>query len=482
MNAFGLSPFKQLIRTRCGLLLEGVGEEPLVVALKKRIAELGLSGEAAYYARLIGDEGEFQEFVTLLTINETYFYREPEQLTLLVERLVPRLLGEEGGRLPLRILSAGCSTGEEPYSIAMALLEKFGESAARMVRIMGGDIDHHALAKARAGRYTAFSFRGLPAALQDKYFRPFGRDGREIDERIRSMVEFHHLNLLVSPFPSLLGELDVVFFRNVSIYFDEATRRQIQRGFLAAMSPRGRLVVGSAETLANDLGLFRLVEEGGAFHFSRSGGAEPRPALPPRPVAPSPVPPRPAMSVPPPRPAAVAVPVREAGPDVEAIRALIRDKRLDRVEMLLSPNDPCVAGDARLCALAGYARALTKDFPAAVQWAGRALAADEWSPDGMMLRGLAAKWGGDEAEALGWFKKAVYVRPECWPAQYYLAESHRAAGAEEVARRAYRVALRLLDEGADADGGLVLPLGLPVGHVRFLCGRHAGPPARAAGR
>lgn len=484
MNAAELAPFKDLIRTRCGLLLEGVGEEPLVIAIRKRMAETGVAGPAGYLARLVAAEDEFQEFVTLLTINETYFYREPEQLMLLVDRLMPRLLADEAASLPITILSAGCSSGEEPYSIAIALLEKFGEAAARMVRILGGDIDHHALARARAGRYTAFSFRSLAPELRRRYFQPAGRDAMVVDERVKAMVSFHHLNLLAEAFPPALGALDVVFFRNVSIYFDVSTRRTIQQAFRRVMTPRGHLVIGSAETLANDLGIFRLVEDQGAFYFVQ--GDMPVSAPPVSAPRPAPPPPRPVpaparlhlVSPPPPAPPA---PPPAAGISVEEARALIRDKQFDRVDLLLGARNRQGPADATLLALEGYARLMARDFAAAADLGAGALAADEWSVDGLVLLGLAAKWRDATQEAIGWLKKAVYLRPECWPAHYYLGELYRAAESPDLSRRSYRVAWQQLSGRPEPDGGLALPLGLPAAEVLFLCERQAGA-ARSAQR
>ncbi len=475
MNAQELAPFKELIRTRCGLKLEGTGEEPLVIAIRKRMNVAGLHGAQAYLSLLAAREDEFQEFVTLLTINETYFFREPEQISLLTDVLMPRLLADPGCKLPIRILSAGCSSGEEPYSIAIALLERFGDGAAGMVRIHGGDLDHYALAKARAGRYTAFSFRSLDPILRDRYFHPSGHNASVVDERVKSMVSFHHLNLLAHDFPPGLQDLDVVFFRNVSIYFDEPTRRSIQESFRRAMSERGHLVIGSAETLANDLGVFRLEQEGSAFYFtSREKSVRPvaipvpvssphKARLDPRP----PVPARPPVAISPPIPTAPML-------DREEMVRLIRDKKLDQAEAALMARNTQAPPDAGLLALQGYVRLLARDFAGAAELGEKALTADEWSVDSLMLLGLAAKWTDAADMALSWFKKAVYVRHECWPAQYYLAELLRASGAVDQARRGYRVVLQHLGSHPDPDGGLLLPLGLPLNEIRFLCERQTG--------
>jgi chemotaxis protein methyltransferase CheR len=487
--SLNLLPFKDLIKRRCGLTLDGLAEETLLNAIRKRMAQTNAPGPAEYLVGVTTGEDEFHEFVTLLTINETYFYREPEQLALLVDRLMPRLLAEDGTGRPIRILSAGCASGEEPYSIAIALLERYGESAARMVQILGGDIDRHTLAKARAGRYTQFSFRGLPTELRERYFRSAGRDGYVIDERVASMVSFHHLNLLAEDFPAELSNLDVVFFRNVSIYFDEPTRRAIHATLHRATTDRGHVVTGSAETLANDFGIFSLVEDGGAFYFAKAPQPAPIPKLaeknhfetigyPTSPALTKPLEsPGERLAVPslPPPPPAEDI-------DVEAVRALIRAKQFDRAQAMVAPRNRLAPADSGLLALDGYARLMERDFDAAADLGNRALAADEWSVEAMVLLGLVARWRDQRDEAICRFKQAVYGRHECWPAHYYLAELYRASGAADQAKRSYRLVLQQIAAKPDPDGGLLLPLGLPTNEVRFLCERHAGAATTIAAR
>ena len=206
MYSADLTPFQELVRRRSGLQLETMAESSLKLALEKRMAATNADIPSAYYSRVLRDEAEFDELVSLLTINETYFYREPRQLELLTQRLLPALLAKGPG-LPLRILSAGCSTGEEPYSIAIAILEKFGESAGRLVSIVAGDIDQHALRRARQAEYPEYSFRAMPAALRERYFTPASPRTDRLKEQVRAMIEFQSLNLLASKLPEKLTNL-----------------------------------------------------------------------------------------------------------------------------------------------------------------------------------------------------------------------------------------------------------------------------------
>lgn len=470
-----LAPFKELVKQRCGLIFEGVAEKPLVDGLCKRITATGTENASAYYARLHGDEREFQELVCLLTINETYFYREPEQLQLLAECLIPRILARKQDASPVRILSAGCSSGEEPYSIAMVLREKYGESAARLFQLAGGDIDKGALDKARTARYTEFSFRSLAPELRDRYFERHGKWAWNIKVDLRQQVHFHHLNLLDENYHHALQDYDIIFFRNVSIYFDTPTRRLIQQHLASLLKDDGCLIIGTAETLANDLGVLNLVEEGGLFYFSKQPVAPAKPhfevpvfpvrhkavtdwisapsvpSVPSLPFSASPVAPQPVVHI------------------DEALRLTLEkryDAALAAIAHLLEQQPD--ATDALL--LKAYILLRRKEYAAAEETAQRVLKTEAWSIDAFVVLALAAKWRNQAADAVKWFKQAVYACNECWPAHYYLAELYRADSEMEKARRSYRVALQLLSGQQVPSGGLsIIPLDLPPADVRFLC-------------
>ncbi len=487
MSVLDLTPYKQLIKERCGLLFEASGEEKLADALRERSGALGIAS-AAYYPRLVASEAEFQELVNLLTINETYFFREPEQIRLLVDRLAPRFLAAHDGHAPVRILSAGCSSGEEPYSLVMGLMGKYGPSVARLFAFCGGDIDSTVLAKARAARYTDFSFRGVPADIRQRYFER-DRNSNLLKDEVRQLVSFHELNLLANDFPVALQGFDIIFFRNVSIYFDTPTRKLIQQNLARLMKDDGILVIGTAETLANDLGVLPLVEEDGLFYFVK--GKPPLPdqaaridstrfalpaAAPLPPLNPSPLP-QPPLLVPPGNwnlPTAVPpAPTfsNTAASDLEQAKQEVREKRyaaaLPRLDAVLLAEPGNLA--ARL--LKAHVLLERREFAAAEELAKQVLAVDEWSIDALVLLGLAAKWRNATDEAIRCFKQAVYTRHECWPAHYFLADLLRANGAVEPARRAYRVVIQLLSGTAPDTGIRYLPLDLPVGEMRFLCER-----------
>ncbi|MDR3412831.1 MAG: CheR family methyltransferase [Formivibrio sp.] len=472
MSGLDLNPFKELVRQRCGLQFEAMAEFSLLLAVQKRMSATQSGLASAYYARLLCDAVEFEELVSLLTINETYFYREPKQLELLVNRLLPELLSKGRG-LPLRILSAGCSTGEEPYSIAIAILEKFGEAASKMVTIVAGDIDQHALRRARRAQYNEYAFRGMPPALRQRYFTPVQDHAFQLGQGVREMVEFHPLNLLAQKLPAVFVDFDIVFFRNVSIYFDAPTRLNIQHVLRTAMRETGYLVLGSAETLANDQGVFHLEENGGQFYF-RKGSLRPTPST--RPVK--------AAVMPQGKARAPMVPVKAKVPPVlivmptpeehrekiEALRALVRAKQYSAALAQITSLRRIAPVNTDVQLLESYVFLQMRRFAEAAAMAQQVLKHETWSVDAMMLLGFAAKWRDDRTAAIGHFKLAAYTRPDCWPAHYFLGNMLLEIEVNK-AQRAYRTALMQLTSNPDPDGGLRLPLDLPVADIRFLCER-----------
>ncbi len=495
------APFKKLIKQHCGLILEGFGEEKLATVLAQRITVTRFGTSAEYYSYLQGSSDEFHNLVNLLTINETYFFREVEQFRLLTERLVPRLLKQRKDSRPLRILSAGCSSGEEPYSIVMALREKYGDRVSSLFSFAGGDIDTQALTKARSGRYSEFSFRGVATDTKTRYFDHDGLVYR-LKEEIRSRVEFHEINLFVGEFPAPLHDCDIIFFRNVSIYFDAQTRRIIQQNLASLLKDNGYLVIGTAETIANDLGVFPLVEEDGLFYFSKGQYSVPVQAAPafdfsrhrvPKAAAPtrrrdfpeepsvrhspSVVPSLPTMELVP--PVVAPVPVVAPSPDpclsIDEVQQYCSEKRYDEAMALIVILLERDSDDASLLLLKAYILLNRKEFELAAASARQVLRTDPWSIDAFVLLGLAAKWRELIGEAVRWFKKAVYARHECWLARYYLADLYRAGGETDKARREYRGVLQLLSQATVPDNGIkVLPLGVVHSELRFLCAHQLG--------
>ncbi|WP_295385817.1 CheR family methyltransferase [uncultured Thiodictyon sp.] len=461
-----LDATKALLRARLGLSFEGHGETALRRAIGERMAALGVAGEDAYLARLDGDTSELLDLAGLLTIKETYFYRESQHLRLLTEHLVPRLLRDRDPGTPVRILSAGCATGEEPYSIAMALRERWGESAARLFRIEACDLDPQAIAQARLGCYRPYAFRALDPALMARWFSPGPDELRQIAEPLHQGVAFRPLNLLSDPYPADLHGQDVIFYRNLSIYFDSTIRESVLRRLRTLLRPGGYLIVGITETLANGFGLLALTEHEGVWYFAnRSEGVPPARARQPLVSAiPAPAPPPPT-----PRPA----PPREVAPAPETLYrqalALAQAERFAQALAVLSPVCAGPAVPALVQSLHAHLLLELGDLAGAATAAQRLLELDAWSVEALVLRGRIARAQGVLGEAIDYLRRAIYARPDYWPAHFELAQCRGATGNLEVARREYRITLSLLEGCGAADWAGPLPSALPVADLRHLC-------------
>ena len=224
------------------------GKEELVKArLLKRLKYLQLGNFNRYLKYLEQDKSgqEVQAMVDVLTTNKTHFFRESEHLDFLKSDIFPKLNQEK-----IRIWSAGCSSGEEPYSIAITLMEALSGMEKTDVRILATDISERMIAKAREGVYEQETLKTLPPQLCHKYFRslPPSRPVRyQTQSRVRSLVSFARLNLM-EEWP-MTGPFDVIFCRNVMIYFDKPTQERLVRRFWPLLKEGGYLMVGHSESL-----------------------------------------------------------------------------------------------------------------------------------------------------------------------------------------------------------------------------------------
>jgi chemotaxis protein methyltransferase CheR len=265
--------FRDAIRGLLGLHFDDAKLEDVAATLRERLSATGR--DVAGYLRLLRDpEGraEARVLAELLTVSETYFFRNSEQFRALAEVAIPERLRSRPAGAPLRILSAGCSSGEEPYTLAIVMRESFPEPfQAGRVRIAAVDANPVRLARAIAGRYGAWSLRETPEAMRDRWFRPSGSDF-VLDERIRRAVTFEERNLLdEDPAFWAEGAHDVVFFRNVGMYFSPEAMRAVTARIARALAPGGFLFLGHAETLRGVSQDFHLRHSHECFYYQARG-------------------------------------------------------------------------------------------------------------------------------------------------------------------------------------------------------------------
>lgn len=267
-NAFVI--LRDLIHERTGLQYEN-GKAPMLLGkLADRVLECGFQSFLDYYYLLKYDTAADQEWGRLmdaLSVPETYFWREMDQVRTLVEVVVPRHFQQRPGE-PLRIWSAACCTGEEPLSIALALHEA-GWFERAPIEILASDASPAAIEKARRGRYRERSFRALPAELRARYFRA-EPDGWQIAPQLHRRVTWSVANLQSPSEIDNLAKSRVIFCRNVFIYFSTAAIRKTIQVFFRQMPMPGYLFTASAESLLRVTADFELQELGGAFVYVKA--------------------------------------------------------------------------------------------------------------------------------------------------------------------------------------------------------------------
>jgi len=257
---------RDIIRERIGVSFEDDKRDLLAFKLSDRIRALGLTTFLDYYYLLKygpGEEDEWSRLTDALSVQETYFWREFEQVRALVDVLVPQ--HDAARRGPIRIWSAACATGEEPLSIAMALKEA-GWFDRADIEVWASDASAAALEKAQNGVYRERSFRVLPPALREKYFSPV-QAGWKVARELHTRIRYVRANLLEPDDTKLLASASFVFCRNVFIYFSAATLARVVRSFADRMPRPGHLFVGASESLLRVTTAFELEEIGGAFVY-----------------------------------------------------------------------------------------------------------------------------------------------------------------------------------------------------------------------
>ncbi len=443
---------RALLASRAGLVFDDSRRDALAYSLGERISAAG-AGSVPAYLDLVGTpEGavELQALLNAVTIQETHFFRNPPQFRALRQHVLPQLIRRAAaGNKRLRIWSAGCSTGEEPYSVAMLVRELLPPGDGWDVRIVGTDISTRALAAAEQGRYGS---RALAVASPLDVARWFTRTGDDyvVRPEVRAMVEFRHHNLVADPPPFGDEPVDLVLCRNVTIYFARETTRALMERFHGSLSDGGYLFLGHSETLWQVSDRFRLVTLGDAFVYRRddvaAAGGERRAILPDRRTGDDGLPPegerrhrdrraRPRM-LPFPR-RETAVPAAESDP-VGRVRQILREGR----------------------------------YADAAALAAEVVVTSPLRSEAYYLRGLALANLGHDGEALVSLRKAVYADPKAGFAHFLLAGVLARLGDATGAARAYRAAAETLGGSASAEDAELG--GRSVDELVDLCWQLAG--------
>jgi chemotaxis protein methyltransferase CheR len=272
ISAEEYAKFCDLFYRKTGILFTGKKSYYVQRRLAGRIEQSGLGSFRAYFSALrlnLGSE-EWQHLVNELTVNETYFFREDYQFDALVRGMLPEIARNRPAGATVRLLSLPCSTGEEPYSIAIQVLERWARSDDFAIEIFATDIDSRVLASAVAGVYGERALHRLSPELRAKYFTKIGEDRFKIRDEIRNSIDFSISNVVDAYSMSRFRGIDVIFCRNLLIYFDDISRREAVELMYECLSPGGFICLGHSESMSRISSLFRPRKFGDTIVYQKS--------------------------------------------------------------------------------------------------------------------------------------------------------------------------------------------------------------------
>ncbi|MDQ7043971.1 MAG: protein-glutamate O-methyltransferase CheR [Sulfurimonas sp.] len=249
----------EFIYRKSGISLEvSKHYEKLAKHVDKRASELSLDNFRKYFFKLRFEDKEgleFQELMNAITVNETYFFREKDQFEVLVNRILPELHKTLAPSKTLRILSSPCSTGEEPYSMILHIVEEGTVVEQRDIEVVGIDIDSTVIKKAELARYSDRAVHAIPKDILARWFKKKSL-GYELGDELKGSVDFQVVNIFDKAQMRSLGKFDVIFSRNMLIYFDDASRKEVAMTFYDMLNPGGYVLLGHAEYMSRIVSVF----------------------------------------------------------------------------------------------------------------------------------------------------------------------------------------------------------------------------------
>jgi chemotaxis protein methyltransferase CheR len=417
---------RDFLASAAGLAFGDNRRGALAAVLEDRLFATGVADVPAYVAALSspGGERERERLLDAVTVQETHFFRNAPQVDALRGTILPALLARAGRRgRRLTIWSAGCSTGEEAYTLAMLLVEIAG--AAPPARIVATDVSAAAVRTARQATYAGRTLATVPPTVRDRFFTPAPGGSFAVRDEVRRLVETTTQNLVTDPPPLGRGEVDLVVCRNVTIYFDRPTTRLLMGRFHDVLTPDGYLLLGHSETLWQLSDAFTVEPIGDAFVYRPAArtGRRRRPADPPA-AAPR------AHRLPRRRPRPVAAPPAVAATvDVRPKPALLD---------------------------AAYAALSSGDYADAARLAEAACAAAPLQAEAYVLLGHVRSTVGADDAALDVLRKAVFLEPGHGIAYFLMGGALGRLGQHALATVAYRAAVETLPAQSAGDAEVYL--------------------------
>lgn len=497
------TPFIALIKTRSGLIVDDGPALDLKGAIREIMQRKGINSWEKYFSLICSDPKEFVNLVGYLTIKETYFFREPDQIKVLTERIMPDLLSRKKKGEKIRILSAGCSYGAEPYSIVIALLEEYGQAANHFISVTGIDIDNNAIEAAKRGVYGRSFFRALDPDLKKKYFDDLGKQGHSIKTVVKESVSFLNVNLINDNYPEFINVSDIIFYRNVSIYFEAEQRKKVFSKLKNLLSSDGYLIMSSTETMHHIADDLSFVEMDGIFlyqknidgpgnkvgkirldlkqeadwcmlqdtAFTRKIELSPGTGLVEKVFSFSDAlakiqskPSRQGITT------ADAESMKDIDNRYRDALACANEKEYDRAISIIEAIIESTPAFLQAYVLKAQVLLNLQEVTKAKEVCLKMIEVDRLCLAGYLLLGLIAGLENDLPEAARRFKEAIYIDPSIWLPHFHLAQIYQADGNLKQACREYESVIRITEQGGFQNYGLVLSFAMITPQqVKYFC-------------
>lgn len=436
--------FVGLVRETTGNVVPSARYAFLEELLERRVRAIGQPDLTSYVHRLAVGElaAEWSQLIPLITIKESYFFRAPQQFEALTRTVLPRLMRDRASSRKLRIWSAACARGEEPATLAMVLAET-GLLGSWDWTVLATDVDEDALASAQRGIYGDRAVAQVPPELLRKYFTPRGKL-YELDAALRARIRYRKLNLARFPYELSEDRYDLIYLRNVLIYFPRPLQRRVVSQVRQRLSKRGYLFLGASETLWQIHEELYPVDLDVCFCYRHPRPGQKPPTQPPRPVAPAPrpTPRRPPRPSPPPR--LPAEPPANGAPELPSERA---PEPVPEAE-----PGPAFTPCAVQQRLAEAARELAdNELEAARGILDEVMAADPSEPAAHALEGFLHDLEDRPQEAISSYRSALYLDPALFQARVLLGDCFLRLGHRDRAHQQFREVLAALDSGRERE-------------------------------
>lgn len=444
--------FRAFVLERIGLDFPEDKRAMLGRGLAQVMDTIGCANLAELYHRLNAlptTSVVWDQLISVLTIGETYFFRNTSHFDALTKNILPAIIRErEHSNRRIRIWSAGCATGEEPYSLAILLKETIPNIESWNVFILATDINREALKKAQLGRYGPWSFRGVEKRVQDTYFQ-LGGNQYVLNDAIKRMVTFDYLNLVADAFPSLTNNtnaMDIIMCRNVTIYFDERLTRQVIQKFHNSLVTNGWLVPGPSEPNMIYYSDFATQNFPGTVVYQKLSTAQSKPKF--EPFKPLPENPAPVVAFTPTTPLARAtLPSAPPPPPLDVFKQALELLRAGKSDAALTKLYEKIDQDAQFAPAyftLGKIYANKGNLEEAQHWCERAIRLDKMHPEPYYTLSMVYQQHGLLDMAVDALKKTIYLDREFVLARYNLAQIYRRQDERELARRELQNVQRLL--------------------------------------